>query len=337
MKQYIYYLKTPPNARFHFGEVASESSLSSSSSYAHSDTLFGALIHNAFLMDKEKANELLQHFQSNDVVISSALFFIQQQQKKIIFFPKPIVYDLIDKDQVDIDLKKLKGIKMISAGVLQNELSSEDWFDPEKCILLQNGEFVCLVSELEEKEETSIYQKMVTPKNPLSYTSDPEDKRKIYYQTDVFLSDNPSFSVGYYFLLKHSATLFESILKFLDASIDQIKVFGLGGDRSTGAGTISAIEKEQFYWEAPGRNAYFTNLSLLMPAEADYRKGRYRVVKRGGQSLNQEDKRLKVVQSILEGGVFREEIKGKIVDIGPENLKYGIPYFLPLSIKNAKL
>lgn len=336
MKQHIYYLETPLNARFHFGEVSEESNLSSSSSFCHSDTLFGAIMHNAFSMDLEKAKNLLTHFENGEIMISSALFYLQQRPRKIIFFPKPIIYDFVETEETKIDLKKIKEVKMLSEGVLKQKLIPEAWFDESLCQFLQGGEFVCLKNELDSPGQSDIYQKMVTPKNPLSYTSNGDDERKIYYQTDVFLNSNDSFSVGYYFLLKYTDTISEEVIVFLEESVALIKNFGLGGDRSTGAGEISAITKEEFQWEIKTGGRNYMTLSLFTPREDNYQNGQYRTTKRGGQSLN-EKQRLDFVHCILEGGVFSEEIQGQILKIGPENLKYGMPYFLPLSIKNGKL
>lgn len=336
INQNIYYLETPPNARFHFGEVSEESSLSSSSSICHSDTLFGAIMHNAFAKDLQQTENLLVHFEKEEIAISSAMFYVQQTGRKIIFFPKPISLDFIEASEVNFDLKKLKNVKMLSKGVVEKGLSPEDWFDFSKCRFLQGGEFVCLKNELDSEENFDVYQKMVTQKVPLSYTDNKEDERKIYYQTDVFLPSIESMVCGYYFLLKHTDKVPETILTFLEECIHLIKNFGLGGDRSTGAGEISSITKEQFSWKPTSEDHQLMTLSLLTPKEDNYRNGQYRITKRGGQKLN-ENQRLDFVHCILEGAVFPEAIAGQILEIGPTNLKYGKPYFLPLPRKKAEL
>ncbi len=330
MKTLIYYLESPSNARFHFGEVLKESSLSSSSIRPYSDTLFGAIIHNAFFLNPQKANDLIQLFRQEKLVISSVLFFVEQNGKNIIFLPKPISYDFIENSNKEIDHKKIKNVKMLSTTVIINGLGPEAWFDVNQCTSLQNGEFICTKNELQLDNDVNIYQKAITPKNPISYTSNPDDERKIYYQTDVFLSNNDSVSTGYYFLLKYSEKISQDSLTFLDDCIQLIQNFGLGGDRSAGAGAILNIKKQEFKWEIKDNFTHFLNLSLLIPKENDYRSGRYRIIKRGGQPLN-EHQHLKYVHCILEGGVFPEEIKGQILNIGPANLKYGIPFYLPFN------
>jgi CRISPR-associated protein Csm4 len=121
MKNYIYYLKTPTNARFHFGEVARESSLSSSSTYAYSDTLWGALLHNAFLMNKEKADQLVEAIDKNQVSLSSAFFYIEQKGEKVLFLPKPVTYNFVISQSQDLDPKKIKNVEMLSKGVWESD------------------------------------------------------------------------------------------------------------------------------------------------------------------------------------------------------------------------
>src|SRR5690625_3162373 len=103
-------------------------------------------------------------------------------------------------------------------------------------------------------------------KVPLSYLGNEEteeDKRSIYYQSDVFLIPNDGFSTGYYFLLKNN--LDEELFEFLNESIQLITNFGIGGDRSTGAGQITQIENDFFEWGFD--SDVFSNLSLLIPSD----------------------------------------------------------------------
>jgi|SRR5690625_1512233 len=333
MKNYIYYLKTPPNARFHFGEVARESSLSSSSTYAYSDTLWGALLHNAFLMHKEKAAQLVKAIDKNQVSLSSAFFYIEQKRRKVIFLPKPVIFNSVLSTSQDVDPKKIKNVEMLSKGVWEAGYGAEDWFDEKKCQQLQGGKFICLKEEGEFESNLKVYSKSVTPKNPISYTENEDNNQKIYYQTDVFLHDNESFTSGYYFLARIS--LDHELSTFFNQCINSIATFGLGGDRSTGAGQIIEIEKKKFKWSIEG-NQLFSNISLLIPQNNNYREGYYKMILRGGQNMN-ENKNLSYVHCIADGGVFNEEINGKIVEIGTEKLKSGVPYYAPINLKNIDL
>jgi|LSQX01.1.fsa_nt_gb CRISPR-associated protein Csm4 len=333
MKNYIYYLKTPTNARFHFGEVARESSLSSSSTYAYSDTLWGALLHNAFLMNKEKADQLVEAIDKNQVSLSSAFFYIEQKGEKVLFLPKPVTYNFVISQSQDLDPKKIKNVEMLSKGVWESDYEPKDWFDEEKCQQLQGGKFICLKEEGEFNSNLSVYSKSVIPKNPISYTENEDNDQKIYYQTDVFLNDNELFSSGYYFLVEDS--LDRDISAFLEKCIENIVTFGLGGDRSTGAGQIIDIQKEEFEWSLKSTR-YFSNLSLLIPRDNDYKEGYYKMMLRGGQNTC-EKTNLSFVQCIADGGVFEKKINGKLVEIGTEKLKNGVPYFAPVNLKNFDL
>lgn len=340
MKAYCYVLESPPGARYHFGEVTRDSSLSSSSIHPHSDTLFGAIIHNAFNKNKEKAQQLLNSFENDEIIISSAFFYIENEDKRIHFLPKPIEFDFAIYDTASVDPKKVRQVKMLSWELVKAGLGPDKWFDENYCLALQDGEFICLKSEGKGFETAELYSKQITPKNPILYTSDKkdeekDDERKIYYQTDVFLSYQSEIKVGYYFLLKHSESLSEQLLHFLDECVQLIVDFGLGGDRSTGGGAINKIEKMPFEWDEENNNA-FVNLSLFLPKDENYRKGNYKVIKRGGLGTKTEH-RLKLIQCIAEGGVFPEKLNGQIVEIGKEKLKNGQPYWLPLNLKNFDL
>jgi len=335
-KHFIYYLKTLPNARFHFGEVSKESSLSSSSTYAYSDTLFGAILHNAFILNQEKATHLLEEMNAGKIAISSAFFYIKKEKsEKIVFLPKPVIYDTYQILDDSIDPKKIKKVEMISKGVWESGYSPEDWFNTKKCRSLQKGKFIYLKEEGDFDENTAIYTKSVTPKVPISYVNNEDDKRTIYYQSDVFLNESEEFLSGYFFLLKHDVN--EKVMSFLDESIQLSTTLGLGGDRSTGAGHIFSIDKQSFEWKHNSDYKSYCNLSLLIPKHKDrYRKGRYKVITRGGQSLS-DTKRLKYIQCIADGGVFPKELEGELVAIGPNRLKNGIPYFAPFNAKDFDL
>lgn len=335
--QRIYYLKTLSNARFHFGEVSNDSGLSSTSAYPHSDTLWGAILHNAFLLNEDKANVLLEEMESGKVAISSAFFFIENENsEKLTFLPKPVIYDTYLIENPKIDPKKIKQVEMISKGVWESGLSPESWFDSNHCGSLQNGKFIYLKQEGEFDENLSVYKKEVTPKVPLSYLGNEEteeDKRSIYYQSDVFLIPNDGFSTGYYFLLKNN--LDEELFEFLNESIQLITNFGIGGDRSTGAGQITQIENDSFEWGFD--SDVFSNLSLLIPSDDEvYRNGYYKTKTRGGQALG-GDERLDYIHCLDEGGVFKNKLKGKVVSIGQEKVKVGISYFAPFNSQNINL
>lgn len=333
MKEYCYILECPFEGRFHFGEVTRESSLSSSSIFPHSDTIFGAIIHNAFIHDKDLAQNLLQSFQNDDITMSSGFFYIEHGEKRIFFFPKPTKYDFV-LTRSDVDPKKIKKVRMLSWSVIREAYGPEKWFDENVCIELQDGEFICLKSEAEGLKNVRLYQTQVSPKIPILYTAmqyhytSKDDERKIYYQTDVFLGTDNEIKVGYYFLIKHIESLDEKLVNLLDKSISLISSFGLGGDRSTGGGAINKIEKLPFIWEI--HSEAFINLSLLLPESEDYKNGSYRVIKRGGLGIRSHLKQ-KTILCIQEGGVFSSCIKGKIVEVAERTLKYCKPYWLSIN------
>lgn len=365
-KHKVYYLKTQPQTRFHFGEMASESSLSSTSVIPHSDTLTGAIFSNAYLKDVTLADKLKEALANGKIQLSSGGIFIENSESKILFFAKPLVLDTFkmnedanaNNKQGDSKTnlaKKIKKVQFISKGIWEKGFLPNDWVNTEKCTLAQKGKFVCLKEEAEKLNLTydeKLYEMTDTPKVPITYTDNHDNDQKIYTQVDVFLNGkktefseidgkglNTVYDTGYFFLLQHD--LEDDLARFFDDAVQTICTMGLGGDRSTGAGHITEIKSEEFEWEmAISDKTTWCNLSVLIPKEDDqeyYKIGRYRMLLRGGQNLGQ-DQSLKVIQSIKEGGLFEKKIDGRAVELKHSALANnrvinGWSYFAPSKYK----
>ena len=137
-----YILKSRKGARFHFGKslgnysTEESNALQDTSEYLHSDTLWSALVSVWAMCKPETVANFIDECKAGNFKISSAFYHVEYKDKKdkpVFFLPKPVSLNLYSFDKP----KELKRIKMISLGVWQNGLSPEDWFNEEKCTLLQ--------------------------------------------------------------------------------------------------------------------------------------------------------------------------------------------------------
>ncbi|MEM6966151.1 MAG: hypothetical protein AAF573_15405, partial [Bacteroidota bacterium] len=105
-------LKCPKFGRFHFGKTGLDenSSLSRSSEYIHSDTLFSAMITMCSKIAPDEIKNLIKAFKSGGIKISSAFPCLElttersegekiiRSQKIINFLPKPSYLELLNDD-----------------------------------------------------------------------------------------------------------------------------------------------------------------------------------------------------------------------------------------------
>jgi CRISPR-associated protein Csm4 len=147
---------------------------------------------------------------------------------------------------------------------------------------------------------------------------------------------NDYFSVHWYFLCQINLSEEEETL-FWKVWASLIKT-GIGGERSTGAGQIENLTKEQnlpeFFLQAGSQKMA---LSLIFPNENEQAHLHlYQSKLRGGMFLG-ADYRLKVAQAVLEGAVHKG-LQGQIhtlhqQDIDGIRLRYGLDFSIALPEK----
>jgi CRISPR type III-A-associated RAMP protein Csm4 len=179
-----------PFSRFHFGEFKFDVNLglSATSAFAHSDTLFSALINSyAYIND---AGTLVEAFEGDQINISSLFYYLKNGDKLIFFLPKPV---FLETDSKFDGYHKLRNkIKFVSHSVWQQGFNQEQWANQDEYKIIQN-EFLISKDEYDdfikgiEVPELKIYKTVQNPKSPIRKNA-PDDS--IFYQTDVEIADN---------------------------------------------------------------------------------------------------------------------------------------------------
>ncbi|MFA7589483.1 MAG: type III-A CRISPR-associated RAMP protein Csm4 [Acholeplasmataceae bacterium] len=319
-------LRSKDGSRFHFGKALAvgkndANALASVSEYLHSDTLWSALVNAWALSSPDTIENFISECRNEKFKLSSAFYCLEYNHKSIFFLPKPASLNLCQFNEP----KKLKKIKFISKGIWENGLLPEDWFNPEKCTLLQNETMVALGSEIDES--ITLFACETSPKVRARDVSDREDG--FYYQTDLFLLGNKKYSVNWYFITEN--LLPENLQNDFNTAMQMLVNFGVGGERSSGCGSLTEYATTDFQVEIENV-AYRSSLSLIAPNEKELTENSlYQIIKRGGRFL-EKGKALSMVQMLLEGAVFNTDIKGKIVKLNanPPILRYGLNLDIPL-------
>jgi CRISPR-associated protein Csm4 len=302
------------NSRFHFGETTEirSNTLTDTSVYIHSDLLFSAFISQLSVIEPSKVEVFVEYFTKQQIGISSAFHCLEHtsSKQKIFFLPKPVSLNLFHQE--GLDHKKLKKIQFLSWKVWQEQLLPNEWFDANKCRII-DGRFVVHQSEINNADELidlSVFKKEDSLK-VRKHTQEVEGN--LYSQTDLFLLGNDYFSVHWYFLCQTNLPSEDEDL-FWKVWESLIKT-GIGGERSTGAGQMESLTK---YKDLPElflqKGSQEVALSLIFPKEEEKASLHlYQTKLRGGMFLA-ENYRLKVVQAVLEGAIH-QGLQGQIVHL----------------------
>jgi CRISPR-associated protein Csm4 len=327
-------LKCNLNSQFHFGRVAVDpvTSLNDTSECAHSDTIYSAIVNICSQVQPEK----LPHFlglsglnNSNpEFSISSSYFYLTIKESTIFFLPKPLDFNLYKTT----NHKFYKKIRFVSKEILAQKIHPEKWADKEICTIIQN-EFIVLNSELVIPLPLNfkIYSRNISPKVAVHK----EDKKdSFYYQSNIQIASNDiEIEIGYYFLINFKSSIKQDDKTLVEYLIRLIPSFGLGGDRSSGCGSISNVIFSKFNTKTDADK--FLALSLTNPASDEEFNSFsfYQIVPRGGRQTSQNSI-LKKVNMIAEGSIIKNSnVTGRIVDISSvENIhyyRYGLCFILP--------
>jgi CRISPR-associated protein Csm4 len=319
-------LKSKKDARFHFGESlyagAKEeyNNLQTVSHFLHADTLFSAIVSAWALTNPETVEDFIVICKRGDFKISSAFYCVETKQKTVFFLPKPVSLNLFHFNEPE----KLKQIQMISTGIWEKGLLPHDWFDTKKCTLLQNQTIVALAEEIDQ--DMLLYDVVTAPKTKVRA---PETKENFYFQTDLHLLGNKQNAVHWYFLIEKP--LEGALEKHLIAALQTLTNLGIGGNRSSGCGSLQGFEFKNFSLNM-SNTLYRAGISQVIPNENELTDHCfYLTMKRGGRCLEYE-KKLPTVQVLQEGAVFDKEIKGQVISLNenPPILRYGMNVTLPL-------
>ena len=321
-------LKSNPGTRFRFGEALgafteeTHNAQKSTSQYIHSDTLWSALVNAWALHSPETVDNFVSACKNGQFNLSSAFYCVEYSGKHVYFLPKPISLNLLQYDEP----KKLKKIKFISKGVWEDGLLPNDWFDSEKCTLVQNESMVALKSEIDIP--IMLFEVETSPKTHARDITDRENS--FYFETYLFLSYSDNYKTDWYFFMENNLpqNMQNDFLKAMQTLVN----LGIGGERSAGCGSLSGFQIREIDLIPVEISHYRSSISLIAPKENELTKNSlYQIIKRGGRFI-EKGKCLPMIQMLLEGVVTDTEINGRIVELSSEPLimRYGLNISIPL-------
>ena len=317
-------LKSNPGTRFRFGEALgafkeeTHNAQKSTSHYLHSDTLWSALVNTWALSAPTTVENFIDECINGKFKLSSAFYCVEYMGNNVFFLPKPVSLNLFLHD----DPKKLKKIKFISKGVWESGLIPKDWFNTERCTLLQNESIVALKSEIDTPVE--LFAIETSPKTHARDITEREDS--FYYEIDLFLSHSEKHKTDWYFLLENNMP--ENLQNDFQTAMKTLVNLGIGGERTTGSGSLFEFQVVELAFNPVETSNYRASVSLIAPNENELSENSlYQIIKRGGRFL-ENGKCLPMIQMLLEGAVFDTGITGKIVALNqePPILRYGLNF-----------
>jgi CRISPR-associated protein Csm4 len=354
-------LRVKPHSKFHFGETGIEENfcLAKSSNILHSDTLFSAIvsIHAQIFGNTE---DFIEQLENSKLKLSSVYYCLEQEDERIYFLPKP-VNCLTFKGKY----KDIKAIKYISKEVWEAGISPDNWEGDESLVILQK-KFLCTKEELkrlkirdEEIPDLHFFYEHTSPKVKVHGENKSDS---FYHETNLHIADNSHLesnpSVHFYFLMEYNPDfVYEDELY---TCLNLLADTGIGGQRSTGAGQLTGIEKmkeNSFRLTISSEETKECSVSMSIPRDEEEFQTveAYSLTWRGGRALSRmeienrgltyrspknEDEEpiqtyLKLTRMIEEGAILTAPIEGKLQYIGPDNdekafIRFGHSLSLPI-------
>lgn len=321
--------KCRAGTQFHFGKYAidSDTALNDSSEIIHSDTLFSAII-NTYDYSSNNTDEFVEKFEKGNIKLSSGYFYIKLNNKYIWFLPKPISFNLIDVKEY----KSIRKIKYISKAAWEKIIDPSEIVNTKNYTIIQDIFLVCNeeISGLKEPSLLKLfYEKTITK----VLVHNPIQEDSLYTLTVIEIAENEvqnqKIEIGYYFLV-------EGDIESLYPTLNILAMNGIGGERST----MGKIDSHEILdWNLiEFDSALFTNLGILSPAANEIDSIiYYKSIPRGGRRTGTHNgsNKLKSINMIIEGSVFKRKISGKINDISQKEspFKYkrnGVSIIIPI-------
>ncbi|HEU0078286.1 MAG TPA: hypothetical protein VFQ76_11585, partial [Longimicrobiaceae bacterium] len=347
-------LRCRRGVRFHFGET----SLLNTSELLHADTLFSALT-NVYALAYDAAEEWVEHVRDGRIRVSSGLHCaeLSWRPEPVFFVPRPPLRYAAAADDPSA-AKRLRHLRYVSMGVLaemQAHLQPAPAPDAVPACTLDllalpriGGGYACTEAELapvlgRDLPPDRLYTTQTLPRVQVR-TATVEDN--FYHAAGlapatVDLPDGRSIRGHFYVLVEHS--LDEQAWQRFLACVRLLADEGIGGERTAGYGWFEAVQPVSApVPAASGPAPLVLSLSPVIPAdENEFASAlRYDLFVRGGGSLGKRgdpEMHRQRVRMLREGALFRGPVRGRLVDVSPEEnplphplLRSGINFPLPL-------
>ncbi len=328
-----------PYTRAHFGQlkIDHDLALNDTDNFAHSDTLFSALVHNYAKSPNTKTDtndlisteDFIKYFDEEQISISSLFYYLKNTESNtetIYLLPKPTSLSIFDS-KTKGNHKERNRIEYISAGVWKNGLQHADLLDKSTYTILQDN-IVVLNDELDKlglqnTEKLRLFSKVDSPKSP---QRGPENAA-IFYQADVQIAGKPTykksgatnhFEIGWYFMYEAEGDAETALLK----ATSIMSYTGIGGEIHHTGRTPDKSPETDTLDIAPQESNVYCSLSLINPNphKEELKQVRYcRTVMRGGRPISSEKDSAKIVRMIQEGAILNSnEVKGRLVELGTD-------------------
>lgn len=312
------------HTRFHFGVMKFDHdlALADTTFYAHSDTLFSALVHSYDRLH-ESGEQLIDRFRDGSLKVSSLLFYLRSKNKpevSVYFIPKPLFLEARSGKRADGRHKERNRIKFVSLGVLEQGFRADDWLEQKAFHVLQKS-FVITEAEREALGQTPadlndlrIAEKVLSPKSP---QRSHVQNASIFYQTDLQIGDSDQLEIGWYCWYEAEAEA-EHMFK---QALNVMAYTGIGGEiYNTGRTIPAAPEFSSVVLPEVTTHRAYTNVGLLNPKDAEElgKVSFYQTAFRGGRTgTGDPNGKAKVVNMIVEGALISSEsVRGRLVELG---------------------
>lgn len=325
-----------PHSHFHFGEfmVDGNVALSTTSVFAHSDTLFSALV-NTYADAIENADKFVELFKNEKLKISSLFYCLTKNNETLYLLPKPVFIDMFSPR--DGNHKLRAGVKFVSLKVWEEGFGANKWFteDSGYCYF-QNNEIVVTKNEFASfglNSKDVIFNVVDVPKSPIRKSDDDE---AIYYQTDVEIAIIKDVQISFYFLVENeNAADFNTLLQVVNI----MSFSGIGGEKNNSGRQMGLPQEVELKFNVREPNN-FCNLSVFNPASQDeldktiYQQSFFR----GGNEYSSSAD-VKIVRIIKEGALISSNlVKGNIPVVGIDReghsmLRYGMAFLVPIKFE----
>lgn len=361
-------LKLKPNSRFHFGKplIDSDTSLTDTDTYLHSDVLFSALVNNlASVKGEDEVNCFVKAFEEGKIKISSCFYCLKGADKSYTYLlPRPAnaVNQVTLDDDYD-EIKRIKKIQFIDSNLLGTNI--KEWKVEGNCALSkQSLDMLNLnykaksekaVSEIygktsENKElRVRLFSKKLNTQVGIrnfkeeTYTDNGDETKKLvskgpYQVSYIQITDLSEINLQVHFYFVYDIIEKELEDNF-ELAAELLKYNGVGGDRSSGYGKIESVETMENIpeiFQNKTNSSNYLSLSKIIPNNQE----ELRIFKayshsiRGGRQTHDIGV-LKNIRMINEGAILTDMAGGKLVDISPDNSPYkykrnGKAFLLPL-------
>lgn len=347
-------LKLIPNSRFHFGKplIDSDTSLTDTDKYLHSDVLFAALVSNlATVKDSNEVSDFVKAFEEGKMKISSAFYCLENADDSFtLLLPKPA--DVVNKIDInDYDkIKQFKKIQFVSHDLISKDIS--EW------IIDGNVAFSKPVLEKLQLKHRNQNEKAKVPEIFGEYSDGNENRFRLFSkglntqvgirsvknetiiidskEEDIIVSKGPyqvsyiqiadlsalKLKVHFYFAYEISDSQYEYNFEL---AVKLLEYNGVGGERSSGYGKIEKIDSlnkiPELFMSSEKCNRYLSLSKIIPQNEQELKKiEAYTHCIRGGRQTHDLGL-LKSIRMINEGAILTHPIEGNIVDISPDSSK----------------